>query len=67
MDKDVKRYKLAFTYNSQEYSFEVKNPSCTDLDMTDVQIIVEAIIEKQIKYVEGEYVQGLKIIKIESE
>ena len=67
MDKDAKRYKLAFIYNGEGYEFEVKNPSCLELDKTDAQIIVEAIIEKQIKYVEGEYVQGLKIIKIESE
>jgi len=67
MDKDVKRYKLTFMYNGQEYDFEVKNPSCIDLDKTDVQIIVEAIIERQIKSVEGQHVQGLKIIKIESE
>ena len=46
---------------------EVKNQSCTDLGKTDAQIIVEAIIEKQIKYVEGQYVQGLNITEIESE
>ena len=67
MDKDKKRYKLTFMYNGQGYDFEVKNPSCTELDKTDAQIIVETIIEKQIKYVEGQYVEGLKIIEIESE
>lgn len=63
----MKRYKLAFMYNGQKYDFEVKNPSCTDLDKTDAQIIVEAIIEKQIKYVEGQYVESLSITEIKSE
>lgn len=54
-------------YNGQKYEFEVKNQSYTELDKTDAQIIVEAIIEKQIKYVEGQYVQGLKIIETETE
>ena len=67
MNGCMKSYKLAFMYNGQEYDFEVKNQSCIDLDKTDAQIIVEAIIEKQIKYVEGQYVQGMKITEIESE
>lgn len=67
MNNVRKRYKLTFMYNGHEYDFEVKNQSCTDLDKTDAQIIVEAIIEKQIKYVEGQYVQGLNITEIESE
>lgn len=67
MSKDVKRYILTFMYNGQKYEFEVKNQSYTDLDKTDAQIIVEAIIEKQIKYVEGQYVEGLNITEIKSE
>lgn len=67
MDEERKRYKLTFMYNGQGYNFEVKNPSCIDLDKTDVQIIVEAIIEKQIKYVEGQYVESLSITEIKSE
>lgn len=67
MDEVRKRYKLTFMYNGQKYEFEVKNQSYTELDKTDAQIIVEAIIEKQIKYVEGQYVQGLKIIETETE
>ena len=59
--------RLTFIYNGQEYGFEVRNRSCTELDKTDIQIIVEAIIEKQIKYVEGQYVEGLRITEIESE
>lgn len=61
----MKRYELTFMYNDQKYDFEVKNQSCTNLDKNDAQIIVEAIIEKQIKYVEGQHVQGLKITEIE--
>lgn len=60
-------YRLTFIYNGQEYSFELRNWSCTKLDKTDAQIIVEAIIEKQIKYIKGQYVEGLKITEIESE
>lgn len=60
----MKRYTLTFMYNGQKYGFLVKNQSCTDLDKSDAQIIVEAIIEKQIKYVEGAKVQGLKIKKL---
>lgn len=45
----------------------MKNQSCTDLDKSDAQIIVEAIIEKQIKYVEGQHVQELKITEMETE
>ena len=44
----------------------VRNMKLT-LDQTDATIIVEAIIEKQIKYIKGQYVEGLKIIEIESE
>ena len=39
---------------------------CYRIRQKDISIIVEAIIEKQIKYVEGEYVQGLSFQKIES-
>lgn len=63
----MRKYKLIFMYNGQKYDFEVKNPSHIILDKTDAQIIVEAIIKKQIKYVEGQYVQGVQIIPIESE
>ena len=63
----MRKYILTFMYNGQKYDFEVKNPSDTTLDRTDAQIIVEAIIKEQIKYVEGQYVQGLQIIPIESE
>ena len=63
----MRKYKLIFMYNGQKYDFEVKNPSDIILDKTDAQIIVEAIIKEQIKYVEGQYVQGLQIIPIESE
>ncbi len=63
----MRKYKLTFMYNGQKYDFEVKNPSDIILDKTDAQIIVEAIIKEQIKYVERQYVQGLQIIPIESE
>ena len=66
--KIMKSYKLTFCYNGVEYKADIANHNNhIDLDKTDATIIVEAIIEKQIKYVEGAKVQGLKIEKIESE
>lgn len=62
----MENYKISFKYNNQEYEADLNNCSSTELDKTDITIIVEAIIEKQIKYVEGQYVQGLKFKKIES-
>lgn len=61
----MRSYKLTFTYNGQEYDASIDNHNSTiELDKTDATIIVEAIIEKQIKYVEGAKVQGLKIEKL---
>ncbi len=59
-------YIISFKYNNVPYDALIENCSATELDKKDISIIVEAIIEKQIKYVEGEYVQGLSFQKIES-
>ncbi len=59
-------YIISFKYNNVPYDALIENCSTTELDKKDISIIVEAIIEKQIKYVEGEYVQGLSFRKIES-
>lgn len=63
----MNNYKLTFMYNGQKYETDIKCHSLVKLDQTDATIIVEAIIEKQIKYIKGQYVEGLKIIEIESE
>ncbi|MBQ8240831.1 MAG: hypothetical protein IJZ38_08345 [Bacteroides sp.] len=63
----MKNYKLTFHYNGLEYEADIESHSAVKLDKTDATIIVEAIIEKQIRYIKGQYVEGLKIIEIESE
>lgn len=63
----MNNYKLTFMYNGQKYETDIESHSVVKLDQTDATIIVEAIIEKQIKYIKGQYVEGLRITEIESE
>lgn len=62
----MKNYKLTFHYNGLKYETDIESHSAVKLDQTDATIIVEAIIEKQIKYIKGQYVENLKIKEIES-